>query len=284
LLSIMPHSVRSWVAIGSALCIWASVLLLALQAFDLTGGTQPDWYNNSTRTGLRGLQPNYLRSYWNWKRSQLGVDVSINLFAALGLSGLAYCVLILKRVFKRYSGGESDLPAFMAGCFFIGAILPAIQFVQSLGYTQSADLISQWAQLPDAGIQSLQVAYTLARGSTYYIFSCQFVFISIGLTLSSVLSWRTGELPKKHAVVGFITAAFGYLTFLTEIIQFNVTNIGTGVSLGIFLVLYGIIFLPIWTIWLGVELRRIKIQSRREKELHMDESLTGNSINMEEKK
>jgi len=278
----MPHSVRSWVALGSALAIWGAVALQVLQAFDLTGGVQPDWQSNATRSGINTFQPTQLREYWSYRRTQLGVDVGINLLAALGMSGLAYCVLILKRVFKRFKGGDSDLPAFMAGCFFIGAILPAIEFVQALGYTTSSDSISQ-RNISDGAIQSLTIAYTMARGSTYYIFSCQFVFVSVGLLLSSILSWQTQELPKKHAVMGFITAAFGFVTFLVEIIQFNISNRSVGISLGVFLLGYGVICLPIWTIWLGVELRKLKAQKSKDHSLQMDEALTSDSIHLEDR-
>jgi hypothetical protein len=187
----------------------------------------------------------------------------IDLLAALGLSGLAFCVVFLKKVFKRYKGGISDLPGFMTAAFFIGAILSSLAFLQTVGFTTSADLLSQMNGLPDNGLQALHIAYFLSRGSTLYLFSAQFICSAVGLAISSYLSWVTQDLPRKHAVLGFITSFFGFLTFILEIIAFNVPGRGSGIALGVVTLIYGIILLPIWLIWLGLELRKIKAEKVR---------------------
>jgi len=268
----MAHSVRAVIAILSAVCIWLAALIQALQFFGLTGGIVPEYSQQDYVNRLRTLDPPTLRTYWIYKRSQLGVDFIIDLLGALGLAGLAYCVIILKRVFKKYKGGASDVPAFMVGCFAIGAIIPALQFLQSLGYTTAADILSQVNGLPDVGLQALHVSYNINRGGTFYLFSMQFICVSIGLILSSVLSFQTGDLPKAHAVIGLIAAFFGVLTFIFELVSFNVGS-GTGYALGAFVLLYGIIFLPIWTVWLGAELRKIKAQQVRDKAAALDSDL-----------
>jgi len=275
----MGHSIRSYVAFGSAACIWIAALIQALQSFDLTGGEQPNFRGEGYVDLIHSLDVPTLAAFWKWKSSQLGVDVAIDLLAALGSAGLAYCVIILRRVFKRYRGGDSDLPAFMSGCFFIGAILPAFEFLQSLGYTTSSDSISQWNGIPPEGLQALFIAFTIGRGSTFYIFSAQFVFVSIGLTLASVLSLRTSELPRKHAILGVITCIFGYLTFIFEVIVFNTGGVALSIILGIIFLLYGVILLPIWTLWLGVELRRLKQDQRSNRMSNLDEHL--NTVQMD---
>jgi hypothetical protein len=146
-------------------------------------------------------------------------------------------------------GGESDLPDLMVGCFLVGAIVPCFNLMQSLGLefisympstvhiiyldcndqtgvTQTATELSQWDNLPDAGLQALHIAYTLRmlylsshhaihdspiyivlmdgivaiieKGSGLYMFSCQFFFIPIGLCLASHLSFKTGEVTSRH--------------------------------------------------------------------------------------
>jgi len=266
----MAHSVRAAIAISSAICLWLAAILQTLQAFNATGGESPQWDQNFG-SAMRSLNATVLRTYWGYKRSQLGVDVTIDLLAALGLAGLAYCVIILKRIFKRYKNGMSDLPAFMAASFFIGAILPAIEFLQSLGITTAADIISQIQELPDVGIQIVQVAYNISRGSTLYMFSAQFICVSCGIFISSYLTFATLELPKKHAVLGFITAAIGFLTFIFEIATFNASAVGPG--FGILVLLYGVILLPIWTIWLGIELRKIKEAQKKDANSNLDQNL-----------
>jgi len=58
--------------------------------------------------------------------------------------------------------------------------------------------------------------------------------------------------------MGYVTAAAGFLTFILEIIAFNAAQRASSITFGICLLLYGVVLLPIWTIWLGVELRRLK--------------------------
>jgi len=265
----MSYSVRALIAVASSVAFWIAALLQVLQAFNATGGMPP----MNTADDMRALDPTALRNYWGYRASQLGVDVMIDLLAALGLAGLSYCVLILKRIFKRYKGGDSDLPAFMSASFFIGAILSSIAFLQAVGFTTTADIISQGSTLPDNGIQALQIAYTLSRGSGLYLFSAQFICSGVGLFISSYLTWKTEELPKKHAILGYITSFFAVLTFILEIITFNVGRT-SGIALGIVVIIYGVILLPTWTIWLGLLLRKIKREQKQQNMYQMEEKLT----------
>jgi len=253
----MPHSVRSGIAIASAIYIWVAAILQALQFFGATGGPDLD-LGQDGRANMTALVPSTLRAYWAYRRSQLGVDFMIDLLGALGLAGLAWTSLVLKRVFKRYKGGDSDLPGFMTGCFFIGAILPATQFLQTMGYSTAADLMSEAAGLPDVGIQAIYIAYNISRGGIYYLFSTQFIFVSAGLIIASILTYQAGQLSRKHANLGFATAIAGVLTFIFEVASFNAREIGTGITLGVFILLYGIILLPAWLVWLGIQLRKLK--------------------------
>lgn len=267
------YSIRRTVAIIAAICVWLAALLQALQSFGATGGMPP-----STEVTLgscdfskpqacfnvtkQQLDPASLREFWSWRRQQLKVDVAINIFTAAGLLGLAWCVLILERTFKRYRGGESDLPDLMVACFMVGAIVPCFNLMQSLGVTQTASELSTWDNLPDAGLQALHIAYTLQKGSGLYMFSCQFFFIPIGLCLASHLSFKTAELPRRHAAFGIITAVIGMITFICEVASYNMTDATIGVAYGVALLFYGIILLPIWTIALGVELKKMKQRTK----------------------
>jgi len=254
---VLRHSVRRTVAILSALCVWIAALLQALQTFGLTG-SGPSLRDPTFRANLRALDYNTLQAYWNYRRDQLGIDVMVDLLTAAGLLVLAYCVLVLKRVFKRYKAGDSDIPGFMTGCFFIGALIPSVDLAQSIGNTTIADFMSQQQELPPVGLQALYVAYNVTRGSGIYLFSCQFIFISIGLAICAHLEFNTLEIPARHAIMSAITAAFGTLTFILEVITFNVDGPVPAYMFGISLLIYGLILLPIWTIWLGIELRRLK--------------------------
>jgi len=267
------NSVRRGVAIVSAISVWLAALLQMLQAFNVTGGRQVSVDGEERGNLARALNPTYLREYWNYKRDQLGVDVTIIVFTSIGLFGLAYITLILKRVFKRYKAGDSDLPSFMCGCFFMGAVLCGISLLQSLGLTTVADYVSQFDELPDIGIQAIDVAFNIGRGGTIYLFSSQFILVSIGILLCSYLTFQTAEIPLKHAVFGVVTGVFGLLTFAFELIVFNVRERGVGIAFGLLVLAYGVILLPIWTLWLGIELRRLKRDLRAIKESDLEVKL-----------
>jgi len=226
------------------------------------------------RQKFRRLDIDALKTYWKYRSDQHGVDITVTLFYSAGLAALAYCAVVLKRVFKRYKQGTSDLPNFMSVCFIIGAFLPAVQFLQGLGLDTSADNISEWTELPDNALQALTVSFLASRGMAIYLFSLEFVFVSTGIALASFLSIKTEELPRKHAIMGIITASCGGLAFIFEIVVFNVEGLPLGIVFGITVLLYGVIFLPSWTIWLGVELRRLKQEQAVTKAEKMDVGLT----------
>jgi hypothetical protein len=63
-------------------------------------------------------------------------------------------------------GGDAELPHLMVGMFFIGAICPAYALAQSLGLTQTADILSQEDGLPATGLQAMHMAYQICMSRT----------------------------------------------------------------------------------------------------------------------
>jgi len=216
----------------------------------------------------RTLDYNTLLSIFAWRRTQLAVDIWIDLLLSAGLLGLAYCTLILKRIFRKFRGGTTDIPRFMVGCFFIGAILPSVQFLQSVGFTTASNLMSDWNVMKDPAnpqpLQTLFIATELVRFSTLYLFSLQFIFIPVGLILAAVMTLESESLPRGHGILGIITAIIGFLVFILEVITFNEAGIAALVILGILVLLWGVILLPIWMVWLGHELRMLKARGHLE--------------------
>jgi len=97
--------------------------------------------------------------------------------------------------------------------------------------------------------------------------------VSFGVGVSSYLTFATAvDYPtRKHAILGYITAAAGFLTFIFEIATFNAGAVAP--AFGVLILLYGVILLPIWTIWLGVELRKIKEAQKRDQSSNLDQNL-----------
>jgi len=270
------HSIRFGLSIVAALAIWIAAIIQTLEAFEVTASDEvdPPLINSTTVYMYRKLDPQTLKNYFAYKRTQMGYDISIDLLFSLGFLCLAYCVLCLKRVFKRYKHGNTDVPNLMAGLFFFGALIPSLTFLDSVGNTTTASWISGWPGLADEGFQILYISSIMNQGKTLYLYSMQFLFISLGLALASYLSWNTAQLPRKHAVLGYVTSAVGFLTFIFEISSFQAER-GNPVVLvfGLGILLWGIILLPSWTIWLGVELRRLKDEEDHEKKFGMDNQM-----------
>eukprot|EP01112_Ceratiomyxa_fruticulosa_P001832 TRINITY_DN119_c0_g1_i1.p1 TRINITY_DN119_c0_g1~~TRINITY_DN119_c0_g1_i1.p1 ORF type:complete len:276 (+),score=31.23 TRINITY_DN119_c0_g1_i1:228-1055(+) len=255
------YHMRRSLAIFASLMIWIAGILQIIEALkpDLTGMPSPTFDDGK----LYELDPDAIKQLWEYRTSQLYMDVGIDLCFAIGLLSLSYCVLCLKRVFKRYKGGESDLPSFMVGCFFVGAILPSIQVMESIGATAMASVLVRTPNYPVAGYQAVQVAHLIQQGSGIFLISCQFLFVSLGLAISSYLSLKTGELPAHHARMGAITSAVGFLVFIFEVVSVfsGVTRV-VPIIFGLTTIVYALVLLPMWLVWLGVELVRLKKESK----------------------
>jgi len=260
----MSHSVRRLVGVFSAIFLFISSLLQVLQLAEVTG-VQPKaqtYQGNSTTADQVYWTHEYLEDFWIYRRSQLGVDITIGLLMSIALLGLAYIVLCLKRVFRRYKGGDSDLPGFMLGCFAIGAILPSLSILQSLGGSTTAAVIAGVPEFPDEAFQSLQISYILNQGRSLYDQSAVFIFVSVGMLIAGILSVETGELPQGHAVLGFLTAVFGLISFALEVVTFQANGGAVVYGFAAFVVIWGMFLVPIWTLWLGVLLPRLKEQQK----------------------
>jgi len=193
-----------------------------------------------------------------YKKSQQQLDVWIDIFISLSLLGLCYCTLCLGRVFKKYDNGISDLPSFMLGTFFFGAFLPSIATLEIIGSTVAGNFLASNQNFPPVGYQALQVAQVMQTGSTLFLISSQFLFIAMGVAIAAHLSFKTGEIPAHHARMGVVTAIVGFLCFTFEIATFSTANLGVTIILGILTILWSMILLPVWLIWLGVLLVRLK--------------------------
>lgn len=255
------HSVRATIAIISAVCAWLATLLNILMLF---GGTSSkdapmtDYTNENPQT----LDFDILVKYYKWLRAQTAIIIIIDLLGAVSFSALAYVVLILKRVLKQYRQKSTDLPMFMVACFFIGAILPCVQFLTAAGFDTMSANMSNWPTMQDPAnpfnLQSLYIAHELVRSSMLYLWALMYIFVPVGLFLAALMTFDTRALPIGHGVMGVITSISGIFSFIMLIISYNVGGMTPGIILGISLIVYSFFCLPIWTVWLGHELRKMK--------------------------
>jgi len=269
----MAFSVRRSVALASAVLIWLSALLQILQSTGVTGEFSPPPMRNGTDWETDpGERTEVWRKHMEYENSQLSLNIAIGLFFSFGTFGLAYCVLCLKKIFKKYQGGRSDLPDMMLICFLFGSLVLAYEFIASLGseiviVLSSAQTLnginSMTTEKFEDIAEAIEVSSQVNNGRKILILGLLFILLSVGVLLSSFMSLRTGILDIKHARLGFVTSAAGFLCFITEVVLlsslvFETTTSAHAIPFAVFLVLFGLILMPIWTVWLGFELARLK--------------------------
>jgi len=268
----MAFSVRRAVAIVSALFIWVAALIEILQYSGAIGGTfeRPDWDNSPNATAPSTTErAAALRDLWDFQRDQLKVDIPQGLIFVIGLILLAYTVLCLKKVFKSYEGGRSDIPDLMLLAFVFGALIIAYEFVADLGSEAAValasrrlvDMTSDEDELVSTSI-SILASQLVGWGRKLFIFALGVFLLSFGTFLAAILTRRTRIISGKHAVLGFVTTIIGWVTCALEIreissIYFEFSASYTWAFVA-FMAMWGLILMPIWTIWLGFELTKIK--------------------------
>jgi len=269
----MAFSVRRAVAIISAMLIWLAALIQILQSTGATGEFTPPPMRNGTDWETDPLERQQVwRQHMEYENEQLSLNIAIGTFLSFGTFGLAYCVLCLKKIYKKYAAGRSDLPDMMLICFLFGSLMLAYEFIASLGSEivivlasiQSLNSINSMtpAKFEDLA-ENIEMSSQINNGRKILIFALLFILLSVGVLLSSLMSLRTGMLNVKHARLGFVTAAAGFCCFITEVVVLTSLVVETttpahAIPFAIFLVIFGLILMPIWTIWLGFELARLK--------------------------
>jgi len=269
----MAFSVRRAVALGSAILIWLAALLQILQFSSATAQFVPPPMNNGTDWEM---DPTERIQVWTahmlYEKDQLAFNIFIGIFLSFGTFGLAYCVLCLKKIYKKYQSGRSDLPDMMLICFLFGSLMVAYEFIASLGSEivvvlasiQTLNNINSMtpAKFEDIA-ETIEISSQVINGRKILIMALLFILLSVGVLLSSLMSLRTGMLNVKHARLGFVTSGAGFICFITELVLVSSMLVETStfahaVPFAVFLVIFGLILMPIWTVWLGFELARLK--------------------------
>eukprot|EP00010_Vexillifera_abyssalis_P008275 CAMPEP_0201545144 /NCGR_PEP_ID=MMETSP0173_2-20130828/1685_1 /ASSEMBLY_ACC=CAM_ASM_000268 /TAXON_ID=218659 /ORGANISM="Vexillifera sp., Strain DIVA3 564/2" /LENGTH=209 /DNA_ID=CAMNT_0047953465 /DNA_START=338 /DNA_END=967 /DNA_ORIENTATION=+ len=159
----------------------------------------------------------------------------------------------------------------MMACFGIGTLLPVIEFLTSLGLQGAADYVSTFDNIPNAGIQALEVSYVLSLGRSAWIFSTQFIFLSCGLFVSAFLSLRRIDIfPRNIAIIAVSIGTLGLISFGLEIGAYY--SVGVKIAAGVIVLAWGVFLLPVWMIYMGWCLSRSYQEIQEEQNLDMRDS------------
>lgn len=228
-----------------AFCLILSNLILILTYSGSTIGKYPDPKIND------GFNADSLFKAWEWRRKAFRSFLAIEFFMGFGLLLLMHSVFYLKRICKNYEG---NAPKIMFYCFVLGGILPIVEFLQNLGSTMTADLISTIPNLTEQQIIALEISWLVSQSNARWVFSMLYVFNAFGLIISSYITFSTGNMTKFHGVLGILTAIAGLLVFIMDVA--SILNEKLSIVYATFALFWGCILLPLWMISLGFVLRR----------------------------
>jgi len=152
-------------------------------------------------------------------------------------------------------GNKNSIVKFMVPCFVLGAAVTGWETLDRAGYDTAHHWLtdsSKWS-LNDSQVTSLVLTDIMVRSKGLWLFAFDWVFLGLGCLTASMAAIRTGRLHKWWAVLGYVIAGLGFVNFALEILRFFSWCYISIVS-GILVLITSFILLPIWLVWLGLQL------------------------------
>jgi len=171
---------------------------------------------------------------------------------------------------KAYRAAGGLAPKIMLLFFVIGAAIPAIGFLQNLGSTTAGDyLYLAWKNpsnfYADRDVLvALHLSFNMSMGRTVWIQAMLYVALGGGFFFQGFLGlMHTSEsrqlrLPrafKWHSIASFVVALLGFAVFMVDIIKFFFIRAHQAYAM--LTVLYMVLFVPVWTMWIGMLLAEV---------------------------
>lgn len=253
--------------------IFLAALVDALLFFGVTAGPPPDPlffefdYRSSRVSATTALDPSYLEKSWQWNLDAFPSMLASDFLLAIGLFCVAYVSWVLTKAYRATGGMAAKI---MLIFFMLGAVVPAVGFLQNLGSTSAGDRIfSSWsdpynAYATENVLVALELSFLMSMGRSVWIQATLYILLGggfwfcgfLGLIHSSEL--RQVRLPrafKWHSIFSFIIGFLGFVVFAVDVAKFFVKELY--VFYGFLTVIYLVLMIPAWTVWLGLLLPKI---------------------------
>lgn len=204
---------------------------------------------------------------WKWNLRAFPSLLASDFLLALGLFGVAYVAWVLTKAY-RSAGGLA--PKIMFLFFLIGAVVPAVGFLQNLGSTTAGDnIFAAWSNpnnyyASEDILVGLQISFLMATGRSVWVQAMLYVLLGAGFLFEGVLgmmhsaSDRQTRLPnafRYHSLFSFAIAALGFAVFAADVAKFFFVDAHS--VYGLLTVIYLVLCIPVWVMWLGVLLAEI---------------------------
>jgi len=220
----------------------------------------------------------WLSKLWNWRRNSFPGILAIGFFNSAGLLLLAYSASLLSRSYKGVPGLGWKL---MYASFSVGAIIPAIGFLQNLGALTTARILSNWANLT-SNLSSVEISFLLTSSRSVWLESLVYIFVAIGLMLGCILAYasaNTAKQVKAHAIFGVIVGFIGFFIFGLDVAQFFFPSLLKPFALCSFF--YSGIGLSVWSFWLGINLKHVDLSPQHQYIVFHDDISLDTEVQME---
>jgi hypothetical protein len=121
----------------------------------------------------------------------------------------------------------------MRQAFLLGAVIPAIEFLDAVGTLGTADYVSQWTLSAEA-LRALEISFALSMAKTAWLFSLESLFISAGMLIAAFAGQQQVRgggaqaagggglrtaLPAGLCRMGIAAGVIGVILFALEVSQ-----------------------------------------------------------------
>ena len=259
---------------------WLSNLLYMITDF---GHKNSHSFNFST---WKDLEPAYIEQEWQRRGEERGISSAARLLGAVAWFSLV--VPILNVVWILSVGGKRrvGLHVVIAALALAGSISELLARlmmvgVENVGVWLSRDWnLDSWASEGDGmGWRTLEVGYMLSRGVILWIDAFEWLALA-GIYILIFVSLRADRdssgvttFSMKWAYLGLVLGVLSLIAFLADTLRFLSWRLMSSLEMFV-AILNTLILFPVWLIWLGRQLPRLRAKYEEESNSKEREALT----------
>jgi hypothetical protein len=233
----------------------------------------------------KDLEPEYIQREWQRRGDERGISSTARLLGAVAWFSLLIPILnvvwILSVGGKRRVGLHVVITALALGGS-ISELLARLMMVgvENVGVWLSRDWnLDNWANEGDGlGWRTLEVAYMLSRGIILWIDAFEWlalagIYILIFVSLRADRDSSSTTFSMKWAHLGLILGGLSIVAFLADTLRFLSWRLMSTIEMFVAVVNTLILF-PVWLIWLGRQLPRLRTKYEEDSNSNEREALT----------
>jgi len=221
------------------------------------------WKNSGGKKKEKRGTEIFLQQVWQQRNKAVDVEIIVDFLVAVHLLFFLYAIYVLFQMYKR----EVGYFRFTMFFSFVAATgFAVVSFLQTMGLNIASRGMTEskgFSEIPYGfGYIALTITAAVGQSLSWWMYAADTVAMASGLMMIYWLNKKSSgndqqRLSVKLCYFGVAIAVLCYLQFLFEIILAlsDVFSHGIGVSFVILRVLIFLILMPIWTVWLGLQLK-----------------------------